>query len=68
MDRHPPEAPHGQAPLRPSLRSSLYGVTALDPLTLGTIPLVLLGVALLSSLLPAWRATQVSPMVALRDD
>ncbi|HEX7184798.1 MAG TPA: ABC transporter permease [Thermoanaerobaculia bacterium] len=50
------------------LRSSLYGVTALDPLTLGTIPLVLLGVALLSSLLPAWRATQVSPMVALRED
>lgn len=50
------------------LRSSLFGITAADPVTYVAIPLALLLVALLSSWLPARRATRVHPMVALRND
>ena len=44
----------------------LYQGRALDPLILGTVPLVLLAVALVANWLPARRATRVEPSVALR--
>jgi len=50
------------------LASQLYGVTPHDPQVLGAVTVVLLGVGLLASLIPAWRATRVDPVVAMRSE
>jgi predicted permease len=48
------------------LQSMLFEVGAADPLTYMAVALLLLGVGLLASYLPARRATKVDPIVALR--
>jgi predicted permease len=48
------------------LASSLYGVSALDPITFAAVPALLLLVTIASCLMPARRAASIDPMRTLR--
>jgi predicted permease len=48
------------------IASELFGIKATDPLTLALATFFMLAVAALAAFLPARRATNVNPMVALR--
>ena len=50
------------------IASAIYWIHPTDPLAFTAIPLLLASVALLATYLPAQRATQVDPMVALRHE
>lgn len=50
------------------LESELFGVSRIDPVTFTGVILTLGATALLASLVPAWRASTVDPLVALRAD
>jgi putative ABC transport system permease protein len=50
------------------LSTLLFGVTATDPLTYATASIVLLLFGLGAILLPAWHATRVDPVQAIRHD
>jgi putative ABC transport system permease protein len=48
------------------IKGLLFGVSATDPLTFFVISALLMLTALMASWFPAWRATKVDPLVALR--
>lgn len=50
------------------LGSLLFAVDARDPMTFLVVPFVLLLVAALATLMPAWRATRIEPIRALRHE
>jgi putative ABC transport system permease protein len=50
------------------MRSLVFGVGAVDPLTFALVPLLLGVVALVACWIPARRATQVDPLIALRHE
>lgn len=56
----------GAAAVTGYLRSMLFGLTPLDPLTFAAVAVLFAGVATLAALLPARRAADVDPLVALR--
>jgi predicted permease len=54
--------------LAQTVRTFLYGITALDPVTFIGVPIVLGGVALVAALVPARRASRVNPVKALKSE
>ncbi len=50
------------------LRSQLFEVSPSDPNVYGLVLITLLGVALMAAFLPAWRASRIEPLEALRQE
>lgn len=50
------------------IQSMLYGTRPLDPAIFATVAATLLAVASLACLVPAWRASRLDPMQALRNE
>ncbi len=48
------------------MKGLLFGVTSADPVTFVAVALMLLLVTVIASYIPAWRATRVDPIIALR--
>ena len=55
-------------PIARLLRNQLFGVGPGDPMTFAAVTVGLVIVAVAAAVSPAWRATRVDPVVALRSD
>jgi predicted permease len=49
-----------------TMRSMLYEIEPLDPATYAGVGALILGISLVASWLPAWRAARIDPVAALR--
>jgi len=58
----------GAAALTRVMASLLFGTSTTDVVTFAAVPLLLIIVAFAATAIPAWRATSVDPMVALREE
>lgn len=58
----------GATALTRVMASLLFGVSATDVETFMTVPALLAAIAFAATVIPAWRASSVDPMVALREE
>jgi hypothetical protein len=58
----------GMALAARSMASLLYGISALDPVTLGSASIALIAIAFAACALPAQRAARIDPSQALRTE
>jgi predicted permease len=50
------------------MSSLLFGISPRDIATFSTVPVILSAIALAATYIPAWRATEVDPMLVLREE
>jgi ABC-type antimicrobial peptide transport system permease subunit len=50
------------------LQTLLFDIKPTDPLTFGALTILLAGVALMASFIPARRASRIDPLIALRHE
>ena len=58
----------GSLALGQAASSLLFGISPRDPLHLGAAAIALAAAAAIGSMIPAWRASRLDPMDALRDE
>ena len=58
----------GAAVLTRVMASLLFSISTTDAVTFVAVPVLLIAVAFAATAIPAWRATHVDPMVALREE
>ena len=56
-----------QPPAGSYLEALLFRVSRFDLVTFSSVPIVICVVTLIACALPAWRASRVDPLIALRD-
>jgi putative ABC transport system permease protein len=57
----------GISGLQRALQSQLFGIEAADPIVLAIVTGLLASVAVAACAVPAWRASRISPLVAMSD-
>ena len=50
------------------MKSVLYGLSPMDPVTLGSVIALLAIVTITATAIPAWRASRIDPVIALRSE
>ena len=51
-----------------AMKSLLFGLSPLDPISLGLVAALLSAVTMTATALPAWRASRIDPVIALRTE